>query len=131
ELVDADIRDLKESVFFTSLILTLDPIPVFKATTRGPERGPLPPLGHALRDARVLVAREPVVDKPLAVEQPRRIFEKRHPPPVVLDEVVVGGEDVGDAPLNRDGRDPNRQVVNVIPIEGRIRVADVKPLEVD
>ena len=55
------------------------------------------PLGTAIDDTRVLVAGEAEADEPLAVELPRRLLQQRHPPPVVLDQVVVGGEDVGDA----------------------------------
>ena len=52
----------------------------------------LPPLGKAVDDLDVFVAREAEVDEPLAVEHPRRFLQQRNPAPVVLDQVVVGGE---------------------------------------
>ena len=61
----------------------------------------LPTLRHAVGDAGVLVAGEAEADEPLAIELPRRLLQQRHPPPVVLDQVVVGGEDVGNALLMR------------------------------
>ena len=45
----------------------------------------------------LFVAGEAEVDEPLAVEQPSRFLQQRNPPPVVLDQVVVGGEDTGYA----------------------------------
>src|SRR5207302_2027706 len=59
----------------------------------------LPPFRHAAGYASVLVAGEAEADEPLAVELPRRLLQDGHPPPVVLDQVVVGGEDIGDALL--------------------------------
>ena len=53
---------------------------------------PLPAFGEAVDDLDVFVAGEAEVDKPFAVEQPRRLFQQRNPAPVVLDQVVVGGE---------------------------------------
>ena len=47
------------------------------------------------------MAGEAEVNKPLLVEQPRRLFQQLNPPPIVLDQIVVGGEDGGDADLYR------------------------------
>ena len=38
-------------------------------------------------------------DEPFPVELPRCLFQQCNPLPVVLDQIVVGGEDVGDAEL--------------------------------
>ena len=40
------------------------------------------------------MAREAEVDEPFLVEQPRGLLQQLDPAPVVLDEVVVGGEDI-------------------------------------
>ena len=66
----------------------------------------LPPLGEAVDDLDVFVAGEAEVDEPLAVEQPRRLLQQDNPPPVGLDQIVIGGEDVGDLLLHFDGRTP-------------------------
>ena len=59
-------------------------------------RQPLPPLG-AVCYLDVFVAGEAEVDEPFTIEQPSAAFsQQRNPPPVVLDQVVVGGEDVGN-----------------------------------
>ena len=57
-------------------------------------------LRHAVHDAGVLVAGEAEADQPLAVQLQRRFLQQRHPPAVVLDQVVVGGENIGDALLD-------------------------------
>jgi len=49
-----------------------------------------PPLRHAIDDAGVLVAREAKADEPLAMQQPRRFFQQRHPVEIVFNQVVVG-----------------------------------------
>jgi hypothetical protein len=59
----------------------------------------VPALGQAVDDLDVLMAGEAEVDEPLAVEQPRRLLQQRNPPSVVLDQVVVGGEDGDDYSL--------------------------------
>src|SRR6266699_732744 len=84
--------------------------PVFRASlarcTSGPEgrtrfkRPALPSLRHAVHDASVFMAREAKAYEPLAIEPPRGILQERHPPPVVLDQVVVGGNDRYYATLN-------------------------------
>ena len=43
------------------------------------ERLPLPPLRDAINDLDVLMAGEAQVDEPLAVEQPRGLFQQRDP----------------------------------------------------
>lgn len=58
-----------------------------------PKRLFLLSLRHAVGDLDVFMAREAEVDKPFFVEQPRRLLQKLNPPPVVFDQVVVGGED--------------------------------------
>jgi hypothetical protein len=57
-----------------------------------------PPLGQAINDLDVFMAGEAEVDEPLAVEHPRRLLQQHDPLPVILDEVVIGGED-RDHPL--------------------------------
>jgi hypothetical protein len=42
------------------------------------------------------MAWEAEVNEPLAVQQPRGLLEQLHPPPVVLDQVVVSGNDITD-----------------------------------
>lgn len=44
-------------------------------------------------------AREPEVDEPLLEQPPRHLLQQRDPPPVYLDQVVIGAEDGGDAAL--------------------------------
>jgi hypothetical protein len=50
------------------------------------------------------MAGEAQADEPLAVELPRRLLQQRHPPPVVLDQVVERGEDGARAPLRPQAR---------------------------
>ena len=57
----------------------------------------LPPFRHPVGDGVVFVAGEAEANEPLLVELPRRLLQQPHPPPVVLDQVVVGGEDVSDS----------------------------------
>ena len=38
-------------------------------------------------------------DEPLPVELTRLMYQQYNPPPVVFDQIVVGGEDVGDTAL--------------------------------
>src|SRR5439155_12610580 len=76
---------------------------------------PLPFLRKALNDLDVFVAGEAESDEPFAVKHPRRFLLQRDAPPVVLDQVVVGGKDVGDSLLNIETRNRNaitRQVLN-------------------
>lgn len=61
-----------------------------------PEALSLPPLRHAVDDLGVFVAGEAEVDEPFLVEQPRRLLQQLYAPPVVLDQVVIGGKDGGD-----------------------------------
>ena len=42
---------------------------------------------------------EAQANEPLPIEQPRRFLQQADAPPVVLDQVVVGGEDGSDALL--------------------------------
>ncbi|KAF5425531.1 MAG: hypothetical protein C5S41_03810, partial [Candidatus Methanomarinus sp.] len=42
------------------------------------------------------MAGEAEVNEPLPIEQPRRLLQQLNPPLVVLDQVVVGGEDGDD-----------------------------------
>lgn len=51
---------------------------------------PLPPLRDAVDDWGVLVAGEAEADKLFLVEQPCRLLQQLNPPPVVLDQGVVG-----------------------------------------
>src|SRR5204863_9888082 len=66
------------------------------------QRPPFPAFRHAVNSAGVLVAREAEADEPLAVELPPCLLQQRHPPPVVLDQVVVGGENLANAALIPD-----------------------------
>ena len=52
----------------------------------------------------VLVSRIPEVDEPLAVDALGHLLQELDPAVVVLDEVVVGGEDGGDLALARERR---------------------------
>ncbi len=61
---------------------------------------PLPPVGDAVDDLDVFVAGEAEVHEPLAVEPPRCLLQKPNPPPVALDQVVVGGEGLANAGLS-------------------------------
>src|SRR3569832_71288 len=63
-----------------------------------------PTLRNAFGDGGMFMAGEAEEDEPLAVELPRRVFQQRHPPPVVFDQIVVGGKNVGDALLFGEGR---------------------------
>ena len=51
----------------------------------------------------MFVAGEAEVNEPLPIEQPRRLLQQLNPPSVVLDQVVVGGEDGGDDVLRFKG----------------------------
>src|SRR5205814_7669393 len=62
----------------------------------------LPSFGHAIGDTGVLVAGKSKADEPLAIELPPCLLQQRHPPPVVLDQVVVGGENLANAALIPD-----------------------------
>src|SRR5215813_2403876 len=62
----------------------------------------LPPFRHAMGDVGVFVAGEAEAGEPLAVKLPRCLLQQRYPPLVVLDQGVVGGEDVSNAVLNLD-----------------------------
>ena len=61
---------------------------------------PVPAFGEAVDDLDVFMAGESEVDEPFAVEQSRRLLQQRNPPPVVLDQVVEGGKDIGYPFLN-------------------------------
>ena len=56
-----------------------------------------PPLRHSILNLDVLMPGEPQPHEPLLVEQPRCLFQQLNPPPVVFNQVVVGGEDVPDS----------------------------------
>jgi hypothetical protein len=61
----------------------------------------LPALRHPFGGkAGVFVAGEAEADEPLFVKVTRRLLQQRHAAAVVLDQVVVGGEDIGYASLN-------------------------------
>ena len=60
---------------------------------------PLPLLGEAVGDLEVFVAGEPEVNEPLAVEKTRRLLQQCNSPPVIVDQVVVGGEEGDDIVL--------------------------------
>jgi hypothetical protein len=63
------------------------------------KRCAFPSLRRAVGDAGVFVAGEAEADEPFSVKLSRCILQQRHPPPIVLDQVVVGGEDFSDSPL--------------------------------
>src|SRR5436309_12704949 len=79
----------------------------------------IPRLWCAVDDASVLVAGEAEADEPLAIELPRRVLQQRHSPPVVLDQVVVGREDVGDAILNLRIRTPHLDLMENVSVHPR------------
>lgn len=58
-----------------------------------------PSLRHAVDGLRAGVAGKAEPDEPLAVNLSCCPFENCNPPPVILDEVIVGGEYVGDVAL--------------------------------
>ena len=53
------------------------------------------------------MAGEAEVDEPLAVEPAGHFLQDSDAPLTVLDQVVVGGEDAGDAALGGEGRVSN------------------------
>jgi hypothetical protein len=53
------------------------------------------------------MAGEAEVDEPLAVETAGHLLKDLDAPLAVLDQVVVGGEDAGDAALDGEWRDIN------------------------
>ena len=59
---------------------------------------------YAIGDPRAFVAGEAEADEPFLVQQSGRLLQEGHPPTVVLDQVVVGGENGGNSSLNRQGR---------------------------
>jgi len=80
---------------------------------------PLPPLGHAVLDFDMFMAGEAEVDEPLFVQKPRSLLQQLNPPPVVFDEVVVGGEDGGDTSLDISIWIPNQHCMQVIAVYSR------------
>lgn len=50
-------------------------------------------------------------DEPLPVELPCRMFQNCNPPLVILDQIVVGGEDVRDAKLSVHRRAQERETL--------------------
>ena len=52
------------------------------------------PIGEAICGPDVFVTGETEVDEPLAVEQPRRPLQQRDPPPIALNQIIIGGEDL-------------------------------------
>ena len=68
------------------------------------ERSLFPPLRDAVDNFAEFVAGKPEVNEPLAVEQTRRLLQQCNPPSVVLDQVVIGGEDFSNLVLSFKGR---------------------------
>ena len=66
------------------------PLPSFEAIA--PSGTVQHPLGTPSVIRVLLMPGEAEVDEPFLVEQPRRLLQQLNPPPVVLDQVVVGGE---------------------------------------
>src|SRR5262245_16106015 len=64
------------------------------------ERCALPAFRHAVDDAGMLVARKAEADEPFPIKLSHRFFQQFHPPPVILDQVVVRGEDIRDLLLS-------------------------------
>ena len=60
------------------------------------KRPVLPSLGGTIAGLHVFMAGESEADEPLAVEQPRRFLQQRNPLPVVLDQVVVGRDNLAN-----------------------------------
>ena len=65
---------------------------------------PIPPLGEAVYEFDVFVAGGAKVNEPFVVEQSRRLLHQRNPPSVVVDQVVIGGEDLSNLVLSVKGR---------------------------
>jgi hypothetical protein len=60
----------------------------------------LPPFRQAVDDPGVLAAWETEPDKPLPVKLPRCVFQQLHPPPIVLDQIVIGRKNISDPLLD-------------------------------
>jgi hypothetical protein len=61
----------------------------------------------------VFATGEAETDEPFAVKQPGRFLQQRNPPPVVLDQVVVGLEYACNAPLIPQLRANNGQTLKI------------------
>ena len=70
------------------------------------QRTALPPHGESIGNLDVLVTGEPEVNEPLAVEQTSSLLQQRNPPPIVLNQIIVGRRDVDHALLNRERGNP-------------------------
>jgi hypothetical protein len=75
------------------------------------------------------MAGEAEVDEPLAVEPAGHLFQDLDAPLAILDQVVVGGEDGGDAALDGKGGPQYGNSMNVVPVERRVRRSGIKPFE--
>ena len=67
----------------------------------------VPPLRHAVRDFSVLIAGKAQVHEPLFIQPLGRLLQQFDLLSVILNQVVVGGENVGDAALNFNFRKRN------------------------
>jgi hypothetical protein len=63
------------------------------------------------------MAGEAELDEPFVVEQARAFFEVGDAARVVLDQVVVGGEDAGDGALDRQGRKADDELVQRVAVD--------------
>ena len=71
------------------------------------------------------------VDEPLAVETAGHVLQDRDALTVVLDQVVVGREDGGDAALERESKAGNLDGVQIIAIQGLLGRAGIQMREVN
>jgi len=61
----------------------------------------LPSFREISNDIDVFISREAEVDEPFSVEHLRCILQQGDAPPVILDKIIVGGEDGDNTSLNR------------------------------
>ena len=90
----------------------------------------LPTFRDSVDDVGMFMAGEAEADEPLLVEQSSRLLQQGHPPPVVLYQVIVRGEHIGDFLLDRSRRNSDWQIVYMVSVQGRIGVADIETFEV-
>ena len=62
----------------------------------------------------MFAAGEAEADEPLPVKLPRRLLQQRHPPPIVLHQVVVGGENVGNTALDLGWGEVHDDLTNAV-----------------
>lgn len=93
-----------EHSFLVVFFLQCFPVVELKDFSQGLHLPPLRNLPQRrLHQPAALMAGEAEVDEPLAVEPAGHLLQDLDAPLAVLDQVVVGGEDAGDAALDGEG----------------------------